>query len=177
MDLHATLRTAVESGASDVHLKTGQPPVARRDGLLERLEGFAPLTEADLEQALTVLTVGLPKQLEGFQTTGELDMAYTAEGLPRFRVNVFRQRGHISFAFRAIPKKVPTFGDLFLPPGVERLANEHRGLVLVTGATGSGKTTTLAAGVDPINRTRPQHTVTGEDPTQNPPPEHRSLPQ
>src|SRR4051795_7830478 len=125
MDLHATLRTAVESGASDIHLKSGQPPVARRDGLLERLEGFAPLTEADLEQALAQITVGLPKQLEGFQTTGELDMAYTAEGLPRFRVNVFRQRGHISFAFRAIPKKVPTFGDLFLPPGVERLPHQQ----------------------------------------------------
>src|SRR3954453_8344939 len=164
MDLHATLRTAVDSGASDIHLKSGQPPVARRDGLLERLEGFAPLTEADLEQALAQITVGLPKQLEGFQNTGELDMAYTAEGLPRFRVNVFRQRGHISFAFRAIPKKVPTFGDLFLPPGVERLAEEHRGLVLVTGATGSGKTTTLAAVIDHINRSRQQHIVTIEDP-------------
>jgi twitching motility protein PilT len=164
MDLHATLRSAVESGASDIHLKTGQPPVARRDGLLERMPGLAPLSEADLEQALALLTHGLPKQFEGFQTTGELDMAYTAEGLPRFRVNVFRQRGHISFAFRAIPKKVPSFADLFLPPGVERLANEHRGLVLVTGATGSGKTTTLAAVIDHINRTRQQHIVTVEDP-------------
>ena len=87
-----------------------------------------------------------------------------ATGLPRFRVNVFRQRGAISFAFRVIPRNVPSFADLRLPPGVRRLAEEHRGLILVTGATGSGKTTTLAAIIDHINRTRRQHIVTIEDP-------------
>src|SRR5207244_11847822 len=99
-----------------------------------------------------------------FLEAGELDMAYAADGLPRFRVNGFRQRGAISFAFRAIPSQVPSFDELRLPPGVTRLAEERRGLVLVTGATGSGKTTTLAAIVDHINRTRRQHIVTIEDP-------------
>jgi twitching motility protein PilT len=91
-------------------------------------------------------------------------MAYTAEGLPRFRVNVFRQRGNISFALRVIPRDVPSFEQLKLPSGVRRLAEEHRGLVLCTGATGSGKTTTLASMLDHINRTRHQHIVTIEDP-------------
>jgi twitching motility protein PilT len=105
-----------------------------------------------------------PAKLSHFHETGELDIAYTAEGLPRFRVNGYRQRGSISFAFRVIPKEVPGFSQLRLPKGVERLAGEHRGLVLVTGATGSGKTTTLAAVIDHINRTRRQHIVTIEDP-------------
>jgi twitching motility protein PilT len=96
--------------------------------------------------------------------TGDLDIAYQSGDLPRVRVNGFRQRGNISFAFRVIPKRVPTMEQLRLPPGVKRLAEEHRGLVLVTGATGSGKTTTLAAMIDYINRTRKQHIVTIEDP-------------
>src|SRR5207253_179343 len=91
-------------------------------------------------------------------------IAYQEGDLPRFRVNAFRQRGHISFAFRVIPKNVPNFEMLNLPAGVRRLAEEHRGLVLVTGATGSGKTTTLAAMIDHINKTRKQHIVTIEDP-------------
>ncbi|HEV2590250.1 MAG TPA: PilT/PilU family type 4a pilus ATPase, partial [Gaiellaceae bacterium] len=95
---------------------------------------------------------------------GDLDLAYANEGLPRFRVNVFRQRSAISFAFRVIPNDVPTFDRLGLPAGVCRLAEEHRGLVLVTGATGSGKSTTLAAIVDHINSTRQSHIVTIEDP-------------
>ena len=99
-----------------------------------------------------------------FHESGDLDIAYTADGLPRFRVNVFRQRGAISFAFRVIPRDVPSFEQLSMPAGVARLANEHRGLILVTGATGSGKTTTLAAMIDHINRTRNQHIVTIEDP-------------
>jgi twitching motility protein PilT len=105
-----------------------------------------------------------PAKLQTFHETGELDIAYASDDLPRFRVNGFRQRGSISFAFRVIPKHVPSFGDLRLPKGVARLAEEHRGLVLVTGATGSGKTTTLAAMLDHINRTRRLHIVTIEDP-------------
>src|SRR5207253_8376422 len=101
---------------------------------------------------------------QAFHETGELDIAYTAGDLPRFRVNGFRQRGSLSFAFRVIPKNVPSFEELRLPKGVCRLAEEHRGLVLVTGATVSGKTTTLAAMLDHINRTRRQHIVTIEDP-------------
>jgi twitching motility protein PilT len=102
--------------------------------------------------------------LQEFRQTGELDMAFTHPTLPRFRVNGFRQRGAMSFAFRVIPREVPTFEQLALPAGVSSLASYHRGLVLVTGATGAGKSTTLAAMVDHINRTRRQHILTIEDP-------------
>ncbi len=154
MDLNSCLRLAVELGASDIHLKIGQPPILRRDGELAPMEGWAVLTEADLESALHMVGAGAPKRLEAFYDTGDLDVAYQDGDLPRFRVNAFRQRGAISFAFRVIPRIVPSYSDLNLPPGVQRLAEEHRGLILVTGATGSGKTTTLAAMIDHINRTR-----------------------
>ena len=172
MDLRSLLQRAVELGASDFHLKLDQPPILRRDGELEPLEGVPPLAEGELEFALATVTAGAPGKLDVFHETGELDVAYTAEGLPRCRVNAFRQRGAISFAFRLIPQRVPTFSDLHLPPGVKRLAGEHRGLVLVTGATGSGKTTTLAAMIDHINRTRRQHVVTIEDPIEILHPDH-----
>jgi twitching motility protein PilT len=164
MDLDLTLRTAVELGASDIHLKVGQPPIVRRDGSLGAVQGIPPLADHDLEAALQRITAIAPTKLQAFLDTGELDIAYTGDGLPRFRVNVFRQRGAISFAFRVIPRNVPSFADLRLPAGVRRLAEEHRGLILVTGATGSGKTTTLAAIIDHINRSRRQHIVTIEDP-------------
>ena len=120
--------------------------------------------DSDLEAALALIADLSPAKLSAFHETGELDVAYATEGLPRFRVNGFRQRGSISFAFRVIPNKVPSFEELRLPPGVRRLAEEHRGLVLCTGATGSGKTTTLATVIDHINRTRRMHIVTVEDP-------------
>jgi len=164
MDLNTLLERAVELGASDVHLKLRQPPVLRRDGELGPLEGWPALGEADLEVVLATVTAHVPGRRIAFDESGDLDLAYTAEGLPRFRVNGFRQRGATSFALRVIPNDVPSFDRLNLPPGVERLAGEHRGLVLVTGATGSGKTTTLAAMLDHINRTRRQHIVTIEDP-------------
>ena len=164
MELNAVLARAVQLGASDIHLKTGQPPILRRDGELGLLPEHPRLGEADLEAALALVAEFAPAKLLTFHETGELDIAYTAPELPRFRVNGFRQRGSISFAFRVIPKNVPTFDELGLPDGVRRLAEEHRGLVLVTGATGSGKTTTLAAVIDHINRTRRQHIVTIEDP-------------
>ncbi len=164
MDLNALLSRAVSVGASDIHLKLGQPPVLRRDGALERLDGWPPLTSHDLEAALAALTELVPQRRAEFLESGELDLAYAPAALPRFRVNGFRQRGAISFAFRVIPADVPSFASLGLPIGVSRLAEERRGLVLVTGATGSGKTTTLAAMVDHINRTRHQHIVTIEDP-------------
>ena len=164
VDLNAVLARAVELGASDIHLKVAQPPVLRRDGELGLLPDHPPVTELDLEAALGAVTDLAPAKLQAFHETGELDIAYTANELPRFRVNGFRQRGAISFAFRVIPKHVPSFEELRLPKGVRRLAEEHRGLVLVTGATGSGKTTTLAAMLDHINRTRRLHIVTIEDP-------------
>jgi twitching motility protein PilT len=164
MDLNAVLGRAVELGASDIHLKVGKPPVVRRDGQLGLIPDQPPLVDGDLEAAMALVADQAPAKLAAFNETGELDIAYTAEGLPRFRVNGFRQRGSISFAFRVIPDKVPNFEELRLPAGVRRLAEEHRGLVLCTGATGSGKTTTLAAVLDHINKSRRQHIVTIEDP-------------
>src|SRR3954468_13577248 len=133
MDLDLTLRTAVELGASDIHLKVGQPPIVRRDGAFGPIQGLPPLADPDLEAALQQITAIAPTKLQSFLETGELDIAYTGDELPRFRVNVYRQRGSISFAFRVIPRQVPSFADLRLPPGVKRLAEEHRGLILVTG--------------------------------------------
>jgi twitching motility protein PilT len=164
MELNTLLRTAVEQGASDVHLKVGQPPVIRFDGALRPLEGWAPFRAQELEQVLDAVGAAAPARLAGFHETGELDTAYQQADLPRFRVNAFRQRGDISFAFRAIPNEVPTFDQLRLPQGVQNLAEEQRGLILVTGATGVGKTTTLASMLGHINRTRRQHIVTIEDP-------------
>jgi twitching motility protein PilT len=163
MNLDALLAAAVQAGASDIHLKFGRPPLIRLDGAVTPLEG-PELTEEDLDSCLKTLTAAAPQRYDLFQQTGELDIAYTGPDLPRFRVNAFRQRGATSFALRVIPRRVPRFSDLGLPPGVERLAEEHRGLVLVTGATGSGKTTTLAAIIDHINRSRQSHIVTIEDP-------------
>ena len=164
MELNPLLRRAVELGASDIHLKVGVPPILRRDGSLGPLEEAPVVSDRDSEVVLEAVGKRSPDRLEAFKTTGDLDIAYQEEDLPRFRVNAFRQRGHISFAFRVIPKNVPNFDMLNLPAGVRRLAEEHRGLVLVTGATGSGKTTSLAAMIDHINRSRKQHIVTIEDP-------------
>ena len=164
MELNPLLKRAVELGASDIHLKVGVPPILRRDGSLGPLEEASVVTDRDAEAVLELVGKRAPDRFEAFKTTGDLDIAYQEEDLPRFRVNAFRQRGHISFAFRVIPKNVPNFEVLNLPAGVRRLAEEHRGLVLVTGATGSGKTTTLAAMIDHMNRTRQQHIVTIEDP-------------
>jgi twitching motility protein PilT len=164
VELDLLLAHAVQLGASDVHLKIGRPPVFRLDGTLTPLPDTSPLTDADLEAVLLGVTETVPHRLETFRIEGELDIAYTSGDLPRFRVNGFRQRGAVSFAFRVIPKQIPSFESLSMPAGVQKLADEHRGLVLVTGETGSGKTTTLAAMVDFINRTRKQHIVTIEDP-------------
>ena len=165
MDLNTLLRTGVERGASDVHLKVGQPPVIRHDGSLTPLDGWAPLDASRSSSSCSTRSaLPLPRDSRAFHETGELDTAYQQPGLPRFRVNAFRQRGDISFAFRAIPTEVPTFDQLRLPQGVRNLAEEHRGLILVTGATGVGKTTTLASMLGHINRTRRQHIVTIEDP-------------
>jgi twitching motility protein PilT len=164
MELNALLRRAIERGASDVHLKLRQPPVFRLDGQLEPVGDSAAMTEADLETVLHTVVGSSSARHERFQEHGELDIAYSTENLPRFRVNCFRQRGAVSVAFRYIPEIVPSFDELHLPPGVARLAQQERGLVLVTGASGVGKTTTLAAMIDEINRTRRQHIVTVEDP-------------
>src|SRR5215203_3279603 len=164
MDLNTLLRAAVDAGATDIHLKIEMPPIVRSDGSLKPLDGHPPLSEEDLESILISVTATNVTKLDSFREAGELDTAYMSPDLTRFRVNGFRQRGATSFAFRVIPKIVPSFADLRLPAGVQKLAEEHRGLILVTGATGSGKTTTLAAMINHINSTRRQHIVTIEDP-------------
>ena len=175
MDLNDLLRRAVEAKASDIHLKVDRPPMVRCDGSVGALPGWPELTAQDLDDALRAVTTIAPQRYDLFHETGDLDIAYTGEGLPRFRVNAFRQRGAVSFALRVIPKTVPRFEDLGLPEGIRRLAEEHRGLVLVTGATGSGKTTTLAAMIDYINRARQSHIVTIEDPIEIIHPDHQSI--
>jgi twitching motility protein PilT len=164
MQINLLLQRAAEAGASDIHLKAGRPPILRHDGQLAPLDDWPVLREADLEAILESICAGTPSRLETFRRSGELDTAYSQEKLPRFRINGFRQRGSISFAFRVIPQEIPGFTSLGLPAGVQKLADEQRGLILVTGATGSGKTTTLAAIIDHINRTRTQHILTIEDP-------------
>jgi twitching motility protein PilT len=163
MDLNALLAAAVARGASDLHLKIDAPAMVRVDGGLVPIDEYV-LGDEDLEHALELVTELSPAKRELFHETGDLDISYTATDVGRFRVNGFRQRGAISFAFRYVPSEVPTFEMLGLPTGVEKIAEENRGLVLVTGATGSGKSTTLAAMVDKINRSRNQHVVTIEDP-------------
>jgi twitching motility protein PilT len=163
MDLNGLLARLIELGGSDLHLKVASPAMARVDGELIPLEERL-LTESDLETLITQVTELTPAKREGFYTHGELDTAYMVDGIGRFRVNGYRQRGAISFAFRFIPKEIPSFEKLGLPPGVQELATEHRGLVLVTGATGSGKSTTLASMINSINRGRKHHIVTIEDP-------------
>ena len=175
MELNDLLRRAVDSGASDIHLKLDRPPMVRRDGAVAPLEGLEPLTEADLDSYLRAVTAVAPQRYDLYHESGDLDIAYTSGDLPRFRVNAFRQRGATSFALRVIPKEVPQFEQLGLPEGIRKLAEEHRGLVLVTGATGSGKTTTLAAMIDYINRNRQSHIVTIEDPIEILHPDHQSI--
>jgi twitching motility protein PilT len=175
MDLNALLRRAVELGASDIHLKIGQPPILRRDGALTPMEDHPALDENALTLILNKVSEHAPDKLQHFHEAGDLDIAYQDEDLPRFRVNAYRQRSATSFAFRVIPKTVPNFEQLNLPVGVRKLAEEHRGLILVTGATGSGKTTTLAAMIDYMNRNRQQHIITIEDPIEILHPDHNCI--
>src|SRR4051794_1617259 len=158
------LQEAVKRGASDVHLKVGRPPVVRFDGDLIPLEGFPPLGTLELEDIVQQVGSSSRSRLGMFERTGELDTAYQPSGLPRFRINAFRQRGEVSIAFRVIPRKVPDFESLRLPHGVEKLPEEPRGLTLVPGATGSGKTPSPAAMIGHTTPPRRQHIVTIEDP-------------
>ena len=130
VELESILRAAVERGASDIHLKADKPPVMRYDGVLMDMEGFGPFDSLMLEDVLATVGALTPRRVAAFQDSGELDTAYQIPGLPRFRVNAFRQRGDISFAFRVIPRDVPDFASLHLPRGVERLSEEHRAVLL-----------------------------------------------
>jgi twitching motility protein PilT len=161
-DVDAALRTLIEREGSDLHLKVSAPPIARLHGDLLPLEGYEPLTPEDTEKAFHDIAE-VRSQTE-FEADGEADLSYSVPGLSRFRVNAFKQRGTISIVCRAIPYEIRSVQELGLPPVVTNLAEEQRGIILITGTTGSGKSTTLAAMIDHINRTRPHHIVTLEDP-------------
>jgi len=162
-DIDAALRTLVEQEGSDLHVKVPSPPLTRVHGELAPLPGAEPLSPEHSEAALRQILTD-PRLLEELEREGEVDFAYSIPGLSRFRVNAFRQRGSISIACRAIPFQVRTVEDLGLPPVISRLADEQRGIILLTGTTGSGKSTTLAAMVDHINSRRARHVITLEDP-------------
>jgi twitching motility protein PilT len=162
LDLDATLRAMVEVGASDLHLTSGAPPTVRISGSLHPLEHFDVLDAESLRRTLyAVLT---QKQREKFEANLELDLSYSVRGLARFRVNLYQQRESIGAAFRVIPYEIRPLEQLGVPPVVANFANLPRGLVLVTGPTGSGKSTTMASIVDLANRTRADHIMTVEDP-------------
>src|SRR3954453_4222780 len=161
-DINQALAYVVEREGSDLHVKADSPPVARVHGDLWALQGAEPLSPSDTEKALQ--EIADQDTLAEFKENGEIDFSYELTGVSRFRVNAFRQRGAISIALRVIPFQVRTIDDLGLPEVVRRLAEEPRGIILLTGTTGSGKSTTLAAMIDHINSTRARHIVTMEDP-------------
>jgi len=161
IDLPAVLRYVVEQGASDLHIKVGSPPRVRINGELR----MAPFPAVGPEECQELTDIILPpERLDEFKTTGEADFSLSVSGLGRFRCNAFRQRGTPGLVLRRVLPSALSATDLGLPPVVTRLAEEHRGLVLVTGPTGSGKTTTLAAMVDHINTNRAANIITIEDP-------------
>jgi twitching motility protein PilT len=162
-DLHDALRYVVRQEGSDLHLKVPSRPLARIHGRLEPLEEYEPMQAADTDRVLREMLTDHDKLAE-FDREHEVDFAYSVEGLARFRVNAFRQRGTISIAARVIPYAVRTVTELGLPAVISDLADEERGLILLTGTTGSGKSTTLAAIIDHINETKSRHIVTIEDP-------------
>jgi twitching motility protein PilT len=162
MNLNELLKTTFEKKASDLHVKVGVPPILRIDGRLIPLETEKRTSQED---ALTVaLSIMSAAQKARFKEKNELDMAYAVPGLGRFRVNVFQQRGSVGMVFRQVPAKIMNFEDLMLPLVLQKIAGEQRGLILVTGTTGSGKSTTLAAMIDYINTTRTANIITIEDP-------------
>src|SRR2546423_2146728 len=162
LSLSDLLKKLIEMGGSDLHLTTNTPPQVRVDGHLRPVEGVRTLTSADTKAlAYSVLT---DAQKHRFEENLELDFSFGVRGLSRFRANLFNQRGAVGAVFRAIPYEIKSFDELGLPAVVTDLCKKPRGLVLVTGPTGSGKSTTLAAMIDKINRERHEHILTIEDP-------------
>ncbi|HET7753636.1 MAG TPA: type IV pilus twitching motility protein PilT [Anaeromyxobacteraceae bacterium] len=160
-NLHQLLKAMVEKGSSDLHITTGSPPQLRIDGKLVPLK-TGPLSPIETKQlCYSILT---DAQKHKFEEDSELDLSFGVKGLSRFRANIFMQRGAVAGAFRTIPFKILTFQELGLPPVVAELTKKPRGLVLVTGPTGSGKSTTLASIIDKINTDRHEHIITIEDP-------------
>jgi twitching motility protein PilT len=162
MHIDELLKIAMERKASDLHLKVGNFPHVRVDGELVPLTDQPRISAEDmLNMAFSMMS---NRQKQKFKENAELDMAYGVAGLGRFRVNVFQQRGNVGLVLRVIPTKIKPLDELFLPKIIDQICEEQRGLVLVTGVTGSGKSTTLAAMIDKINSTRPEHIMTIEDP-------------
>ncbi len=160
-NLHQLLKAMVEKGASDLHITVGSPPQLRIDGKLVPLK-TEPLTAVETKQlCYSILT---DAQKHKFEEDSELDLSFGVKALSRFRANIFMQRGAVAGAFRTIPFKILSFQELGLPPIVSELAKKPRGLILVTGPTGSGKSTTLASIIDKINTERHEHIITIEDP-------------
>jgi twitching motility protein PilT len=163
-DFVEALRFVVQNEGSDLHLKAFSRPISRIHGKLGPIEGYEQLQPEDTERALAEMLSDHRDKLAEFDRDHEVDFAYAVEGLARFRVNAFRQRGLISIAARVIPYAVRTVDELGLPHVISTLADEERGLILLTGTTGSGKSTTLAAMIDQINESKARHIVTIEDP-------------
>src|SRR5579884_697863 len=163
-ELHEALNWIVENEGSDLHLKVKTRPLARVHGKLRRIDRWEPLTEEDTERVVREMLEGHDDKQTEFGADNEVDFSYAISGLARFRVNAFRQRGTVSVVMRVIPYGVKTVDELGLPRAISELAEEERGLILLTGTTGSGKSTTLAAIIDHINSTRSKHIVTIEDP-------------
>ncbi len=162
MHINDLLKIATDRGASDLHLKVGSHPVIRVDGRLIPLAEQKRLMQEDtIAMAFSIMSA---RQKQKFKDNFEIDMAYSVPGLGRFRCSVFQQRGTVGLVLRVIPVRILTIRDLLLPPVLEKISQERRGLILVTGTTGSGKSTSLAAMIDYINSTRTEHIMTIEDP-------------
>jgi twitching motility protein PilT len=162
LNINDLLKVAVERKASDIHLKVGSHPVCRIDGELTLLHDMKRLMQEDtIQMAFSMMNA---RQKQRFKEELEIDIAYSVPGLGRFRVNIFQQRGAVGLVLRIIPARILTIKELMLPPVLEKICTERRGLVLCTGTTGSGKSTSLAAMIDSINANRSEHIMTIEDP-------------
>src|SRR5262247_2478596 len=160
MHVNDLLKIAVESGASDLHVKVGSLPMMRIRGVLQPATQEKRLDHEDvIAMSAAIMST---TQRQKFKETQEVDLAYSVSGLGRFRCNVFQQRGTVGMVLRVIPTRIRSIDELGLPPVLKRIAEEERGLVLVTGTTGSGKSTTLAAVIDHVNSTRSAHIMTVE---------------
>ncbi|MDI9601387.1 MAG: type IV pilus twitching motility protein PilT [Armatimonadota bacterium] len=162
IDLTELLTTLVERNGSDLHMKVGQPPVIRVDGTLYRLEGYPRMSPDDVRAAM--YSILSQEQVDEYEENLELDLSHSISGVGRYRVNVLQQRGYVGGVFRHIPFQIPSIDELGLPPVLKQISMRPRGLVLVTGPTGSGKSTTLAAMVHHMNAHRHAHIITIEDP-------------
>ena len=164
MDVAEICRAAVRHGASDIHFKVGQPPMLRVNGAMAPMPASPRISKEAMGKAAWAMMT--PMQRERFKVENDLDLAWQLSGVGRFRVNVFRQRQSIGMVLRTIPTEVKTIDELRLPPVLKDIARFPRGLVLVTGTTGSGKSTTLAALIEEVNRNLPHHVLTIEDPVE-----------